>query len=143
MKDKFKFKKTVKSYEETGCHVLLRFADSDYRVGIFKLFFHGDRSIFGSLVCYRKTKKNYSAIEYTSKEWLVDFNPKKTECIICSTNQAANKPCIVFNNENVIFVENHKHLGITFSHNCKWHCHIENILKSTSSQLSMFNLNFL
>jgi hypothetical protein len=23
------------------------------------------------------------------------------------------------------------------SHNCKWHCHIENILKSTSSQLSM------
>ena len=25
-----------------------------------------------------------------SKEWLVDFNPKKTECIIFSTNQAAN-----------------------------------------------------
>jgi hypothetical protein len=72
-----------------------------------------------------------------SKEWLVDFNPKKTECIIFSTNQAANKPCIVFNNENVKFVENHKHLGVTFSHNCKWHCHIENILKSTSSQLSM------
>jgi hypothetical protein len=31
------------------------------------------------------------------KEWLVDFNPKKAECIIFSTNQAANKPCIVFN----------------------------------------------
>jgi hypothetical protein len=40
-----------------------------------------------------------------SKEWPVDFNPKKTECIIFSTNQAANKPCIVFNNENVKFVE--------------------------------------
>jgi hypothetical protein len=66
-----------------------------------------------------------------------NFNPKKTECIIFSTNQAANKPCIVFNNENVKFVENHKHLGVTFFHNCKWHCHIENILKSTSSQLSM------
>ena len=25
-----------------------------------------------------------------SKEWLVNFNPKKTECIIFSTNQAAN-----------------------------------------------------
>ena len=72
-----------------------------------------------------------------STEWTVDFNPKKTECIIFSTNQAANKPCIVFNNENVKFVENHKHLGVTCSHNCKWHCHIENILKSTSSQLSM------
>ena len=72
-----------------------------------------------------------------SKEWLVDFNPKKTECIFFSTNQAVNKPCIVFNNENVKFVENHKHLGVTFSHNCKWHCHIENILKSTFIQLSM------
>ena len=78
-----------------------------------------------------------SKIYNWSKEWLIDFNPKKTECIIFSTNQAANKPCIVFNNENVKFVENHKHLGVTFSHNCKWHCHIENILKSTSSQLSM------
>jgi hypothetical protein len=71
-----------------------------------------------------------SKIYNWSKEWLVDFNPKKTECIIFSTNQVANKPCIVFNNENVKFVENHKHLGVTFSHNCKWHCHIENILKS-------------
>jgi hypothetical protein len=66
MKDKIKFKKTVKSYQETGCHILFRFEDSDYPLGIFKLFLHGDRSIFGSLDCYRKTKKNYSAIEYTS-----------------------------------------------------------------------------
>jgi hypothetical protein len=29
-----------------------------------------------------------------STEWPVDFNPKKTECIIFSTNQAANKPYI-------------------------------------------------
>jgi len=29
-------KKTEKSYEETGCHVLLRFTDSDYPLGIFK-----------------------------------------------------------------------------------------------------------
>jgi hypothetical protein len=78
-----------------------------------------------------------SKIYNWSKEWLVDFNPKKAECIICSTNQAANKPCIVFNNENVKCVENHKQLGVTFAHNCKWHCHIENIMKSTSSQLSM------
>jgi len=35
-------------------------------LGIFKLFLHADRFIFGSLDCYRKTTKNYSAIEYTS-----------------------------------------------------------------------------
>ena len=76
-----------------------------------------------------------------SKEWLVDFNPKKTECIIFSTNQAANKPCIVFDNENGKFVENHKHLGVTFSHNCKWHCHIENILKRRST-INVANIFF-
>jgi hypothetical protein len=31
-----------------------------------------------------------SKIYNWSKEWLVDFNPKKAECIIFSTNQAAN-----------------------------------------------------
>ena len=31
-----------------------------------------------------------SKIYNWSKEWLIDFNPKKTECIIFSTNQAAN-----------------------------------------------------
>ena len=76
-----------------------------------------------------------------STEWPVDINPKKTECIIFSTNQAANKPCIVFDNENGKFVENHKHLGVTFSHNCKWHCHIENILKRRST-INVANIFF-
>ena len=34
-----------------------------------------------------------SKIYNWSKEWLIDFNPKKTECSIFSTNQAANKHC--------------------------------------------------
>ena len=72
-----------------------------------------------------------------STKWLVDFNPQKTKCMLFSTNQGNIKPQILFNNEDVEFVVNHKHLGVTFSSNCKWHCHIQNILKSTSGQLSM------
>ena len=72
-----------------------------------------------------------------STKWLVDFNPPKNKCILFSTNQGNIKPQILFNNEDVEFVEHHKHLGVTFSSNCKWHCHIQNILKSTSGQLSM------
>ena len=72
-----------------------------------------------------------------STKWLVDFNPQKNKCILFSTNQGNIKPQILFNNEDVEFVEHHKHLGVTFSSNCKWHCHIQNILKSTSGQLSM------
>ena len=57
--------------------------------------------------------------------------------MLFSTNQGNIKPQILFNNEDVEFVVNHKHLGVTFSSNCKWHCLIQNILKSTSGQLSM------
>jgi hypothetical protein len=55
-----------------------------------------------------------------------DFNPQKTKCMLFSTNQGNIKPQILFNNEDVEFVVNHKHLGVTFSSNCKWHCHIGN-----------------
>jgi hypothetical protein len=72
-----------------------------------------------------------------SKKLLVDFYPQKTKCMLFSTNQGNIKPQILFNNEEVEFVVNHKHLGVTFSSNCKWHCHIQNILKSPSGQLSM------
>jgi hypothetical protein len=47
-----------------------------------------------------------------------------------TTNLGNIKPQILFNNEDVEFVVKHKHLGVTFSSNCKWHCHIQNILKN-------------
>jgi hypothetical protein len=65
-------------------------------------------------------------------------------CCICSilfkskiVQPSHSSHAILFNNEDVEFVVNHKHLGVTFSSDCKWHCHIQNILKSTSGQLSM------
>ena len=58
--------------------------------------------------------KNYNL----STKWLVDFNPKKTKCMLFSTNQGHSKPPLLFNNEDVEFVENQKHLGVTFSSNC-------------------------
>lgn len=72
-----------------------------------------------------------------SEKWLVKFNPKKTEYVLFSTKHVLDKPNIMFNNEIVECVENHKHLGVTFTSNCKWSCHIQNILKSASNQLSM------
>jgi hypothetical protein len=48
-------------------------------------------------------------------------------CMLFSTNQGNIKPQILFNNEDVEFVVNHKHLGVPFSSNCKWHCHMNSI----------------
>jgi hypothetical protein len=55
-----------------------------------------------------------------------------------STNQGNIKPQILFNNEDVEFVVNHKHLGVTFSSNCEWLCHIQNILKTTSDNCFIY-----
>ena len=66
--------------------------------------------------------------------------------MLFSTNQGNIKPQILFNNEDVEIVVNHKHVGVTISSNCKWHCHIQNILKSTPGQLSMlrkFKINLI
>jgi hypothetical protein len=40
-------------------------------------------------------------------------HPQKTKCMLFSTNQGNIKPQILFNNEDVEFVVNHKHLDVS------------------------------
>ena len=63
-------------------------------------------------------------ISVWAEQWRVDFNPNKTEAIYFSCTDI-DKPNLIFNNISVAFVENYKHLGLTFSYNGKWHSHIE------------------
>ena len=72
-----------------------------------------------------------------SKQWLVDFNPNKTEAILFTLKKNIPNPSLVFNNTNVTFVSHHKHLGLTLSNDGKWHEHISNIISSSSKVLGM------
>ena len=72
-----------------------------------------------------------------AKQWLVTFNPQKTEAILFSLKKVDELPKLIFQNTNVTFVENHKHLGITFSQNGQWSAHIDTILKSSSKVLGI------
>lgn len=71
-----------------------------------------------------------------AEQWLVDFNPNKTEAILFS-NSNVNNPLLYFDNVPITFVQEHKHLGLTFSHDGKWHTHINNILSSASKMLGV------
>ena len=54
-----------------------------------------------------------------SKRWLVPFNPAKSKI-----------KHLFFFNSIMIFLtstDTHKHLGVTLSHDCKWHTHINTI----------------
>jgi hypothetical protein len=77
-----------------------------------------------------------------SKQWLINFNPNKTEVMFFYQNHGI-KPSLVFDNISLDFVDNHKHLGLTLSCDLKWHEHINNISASASKVLgSMRALKF-
>ena len=48
-----------------------------------------------------------------------------------------NNPNLYFDQVPVTFVDEHKHLGLTFSRNGKWHAHINNILTTASKMLGV------
>ena len=69
-----------------------------------------------------------SKIHRWATDWLVSFNPSKSESLIFS--RKVNKPYhppILMNNQQVNEVSTHKHLGLYLSNNCSWHEHIEYI----------------
>lgn len=76
-------------------------------------------------------------ISQWSKQWLVNFNPNKTEALFITNNRNVNKPMLLFDNVPVQFVEHHKHLGLTLSRDCKWHEHINGLITKSSKILGM------
>ena len=65
-----------------------------------------------------------------ARKWMVNFNPNKTEAMFFRYFQDQEYPVLVLDNVNVKFVSQHKHLGLTFSENMKWKCHIDSVLSS-------------
>ena len=51
--------------------------------------------------------------------------------------QAILHPNLFFDNVNISFVDEHKHLGVTFSKNGKWKNHIDNLIKSATKILGI------
>ena len=75
------------------------------------------------------------SISIWSTQWLVNFNPQKTKAMVFSNINLPNDIEITFQDKLVEFVTCHKHLGITFDSNGKFHTHIVNIIKSASQRL--------
>ena len=59
-------------------------------------------------------------------QWLVTFNPVKSESILFSRkHNEPYHPPVLLNQTQIAEVNSHKHLGITFSIDCTWHEHLE------------------
>ena len=71
-----------------------------------------------------------------AKQWLVNFNPSKTEALFLSLSRTNRiPPDLYFQNTQLTFVESHTHLGVSLSSDGSWHTHISNITSSASKVL--------
>ena len=72
------------------------------------------------------------ALSAWAKQWLITFNPTKTEAILFTLKHYQQHPLIEFDGNLITFVSSHKHLGLTFTNNGRWQNHTENIVKAAS-----------
>lgn len=62
-------------------------------------------------------------INIWAKQWLVTFNPTKTESVLITNKQHRNQhPNLYFNGNLIQEVATHKHLGLNFSKIDNGHC---------------------
>ena len=103
--------------------------------------FADDSSLFVSASNLRDIEGllNHDLILVSSwaQQWLVNFNPNKTETMLFSYRQTDEFPTLVFDGVDIKFVPNHKHLGLIFSDNMKWNAHIESILDRASRMIGI------
>ena len=82
----------------------------------------------------RNVNSDLCTLDRWAKKWLVDFNPQKTEYTVFSFRNF--EPLnLTFGGQNITMAECHKHLGVTFSNDCKWANHINTICEKASKQI--------
>ena len=79
-----------------------------------------------------------------ARQWLVTFNPLKTEAVSFTLKTINILPQLIFDNIPINFVDSHNYLGVTFSGTGQWHSHIQIIVLSATKILGiMRKLNSL
>ena len=73
-----------------------------------------------------------------ANDWLVSFNPIKTETLLISRKltQPAHPPLHMLNKQ-IADVENHKHLGLYFNNDGSWHTHITYIKEKAWKRINI------
>ena len=65
----------------------------------------------------------------------IKFNPNKTTLLFVSNTLPSDCINLYVQNSLLDSCGTHRHLGITFSENCKWTCHIDSICSSVSKKI--------
>ena len=95
-------------------------------------------------IAAEKMNEDLVSIHEWAKQWLVTFSAAKTKTMIITNRRGPrNYPPILYNNESITAVSQHKHLGLVLSHDLQWSCHINEIcVKSVKRLQTMKYLKF-
>ena len=81
---------------------------------------------------------NLNKVHTWSENWLVSFNPQKTESILISRkHNHINHPILSFNHVPVKEVTSHKHLGIILNTMCQWGNQIDQLINKVTPKLNV------
>ena len=73
-----------------------------------------------------------------SNQWLVTFNPTKTESLLISRKRLQQPhPSLIMQDQVITQFPFHKHLGVYLSSNCTWHHHIDYIKEKAWLRLNI------
>ena len=81
-------------------------------------------------------QRDLDAIYDYGTQWAISFNPTKTVEQFFTRKTDKNPPILTFGGQRIPVAENHKHLGLTFSKDLRFHIHTNTILKKMNKALS-------
>ncbi|MCW4344426.1 MAG: reverse transcriptase domain-containing protein [Candidatus Thiodiazotropha endolucinida] len=121
---------------------LLYINDIVYDIGSNIRLFADDTSLFiiveDPITAAACLNNDIDKISQWAATWLVTFNPSKTESLLISrkTNKDRHPP-IFMQNQKIIEVDSHKHVGIVLSNDCSWHQHIKYITDKAWNRINI------
>lgn len=85
-----------------------------------------------------KLNSDLLKIHNWATRWLVTFNPSKSESLLISRKRSdIDHPPLVMNDQPILEVNCHKHLGLLFSSNGTWHDHINQITSKAWTRINV------
>ena len=103
--------------------------------------FADDTSVQQSIIditFFEKVNRDLQRLTVFGKQCLILFNALKTEYIIISRQQnRPNHPDIFLNEEPILKVNQHTHLGLTISNTLSWSVHINRVIAKADKRLNV------
>ena len=107
------------------------------------LFYADDTSLYASHTTadidtvQKSLQRDLDTIEEYARQWAIKFNSSKTTQMTFSHKPHCQTPALRFSGEIISSeADTHKHLGITFSKDLRFHKHVNNIIKKANIALS-------